>query len=218
VTPSEGALPRDSASILRKVRQTLDMARRGLRDFGGNEPDRRLPGLRNLIVFGRAVTNVLQTLRGVDRDAFEEWYGPKQQEMQGDPLMRFFVALRNQILKEGGPDTTTSMHVGYLDTRDLQPLLANPPSGAGSLFIGDETGGSGWEVHLPDGSIEKYYVQLPDTIDIESQINLPEPPKEHLGKSIADTSTVNLGRLYLDYLSGHVAEAEDRFVESAGDT
>ena len=27
--------------------------------------------------------------------------------------------------------------------------------------MGDETGGSGWEIVTPDGKIEKYYVDLP---------------------------------------------------------
>jgi len=38
------------------------------------------------------------------------------------------------------------------------------PPGATSFFIGDELGGTGWEVSQPDGSTEKYYIDLPEEI------------------------------------------------------
>jgi hypothetical protein len=60
---------------------------------------RTLLGLFAVVVFGRAVTNALQNLRTFDRQAFDEWYGPWKQEMEEDPLLRWFYKLRSDILK-----------------------------------------------------------------------------------------------------------------------
>jgi hypothetical protein len=61
-----------------------------------------MPGLRNLIVFGRAVTNILQNLRSVvGAKTFDEWYMPLQEEMRDDELLKYFYELRTEILKEG---------------------------------------------------------------------------------------------------------------------
>lgn len=50
--------------VLRRVSETLAVARSGLADMRSG-PMKRLVGLRNLVVFGRAVTNVLQNLRSI---------------------------------------------------------------------------------------------------------------------------------------------------------
>jgi hypothetical protein len=87
--------------ILRKARDTMDTAAMGLRDLQGPDPKRRMIGLRNVVVFGRSVSYVLQTLRRIDRLRFDAWYAPYEREMRGDALMRYFHDLRNKILKEG---------------------------------------------------------------------------------------------------------------------
>lgn len=67
---------RSTATILRDVADTLRTAQLGLKDVCSTaEPGRRLPGLRNLVVFGRAVTNVLQNLRSTEPE-FDRWYQP----------------------------------------------------------------------------------------------------------------------------------------------
>ena len=65
----------------------------------GEDHDQRLLGFLGLVVFGRALTNVLQNLRTFDEQAFDEWYGPWREEMEGDELCRFFYVLRSQLLK-----------------------------------------------------------------------------------------------------------------------
>jgi hypothetical protein len=189
----------------------LATARQGLDDLLGDDPTRRMLGIRNVAVFGRSVTFVLQTLRSVDADAFERWYAPKQAEMKADALLGYFVTLRNEILKEGGPSAISAVYVEHLNTHDLMPLMENPPPGARAFFIGDALGGSGWEIELPDGSLGRYYVQLPGAVKMEASLHFPDPPAEHLGKSLADTSLQNLGRLYVAYLSSLVSEAEAEF-------
>ena len=55
-----------------------------------------------MVVFGRSVTNVLQTLRSVDREGFDRWYLPYRKQMEDDALLRYFYRLRSIILKEVG--------------------------------------------------------------------------------------------------------------------
>jgi hypothetical protein len=202
---------REATEVLDKTRQMLDMARRGLDDLLGSDPNRRMIGVHNLAVFGRSVTLVLQTMRSVDLNAFTQWYEPREEAMRQDPLLKYFVNLRNEILKEGSPKATSSIYIEHLNTADIAPLMAHPPPGAKDFFIGDTLGGSGWIVELPDGSQEKYYVQLPSAVKMESRLHFPDPPTEHLGGPITDTSLQNLGRLYIAYLSSLVDEAEAEF-------
>jgi hypothetical protein len=202
---------RDSGTVLSKARKIFDTARLGLADLEGGDPARRIPGLHNVIVFGRAVTFVLQNLRTVDAGAFDAWYEPRRSEMQTDPLLRYFHRLRNELEKEGGADTAASVYIKHLDTDDLAPLMANPPPGASGFFIGDVAGGSGWEVPLPDGASAKYYVKLPDTISIQTSMHLSGPPSEHLSKPIEDQSAPGLSRLYLAYIDRLLTDAERRF-------
>jgi hypothetical protein len=73
--------------------------------------------------------------------------------------------------------------------------------------MGDETGGSGWEVELPDGTRAKYYDKLPPGIDVETWFGLPGMP----GSSVAPFSDVPAHiavRSYLDRMGQLVREAE----------
>jgi hypothetical protein len=89
--------------------------------------------------------------------------------------------------------------------------MEDPPPGAKGFFIGDQLGGSGWEIEFPDGSIEKYYVQLPSAVRMETTFHFPDPPTLHLGQDIGDTSVPSLARRYLEYLSRLVKDAEQEF-------
>jgi hypothetical protein len=202
---------RDAADVLAQTKEILATARQGLSDLLGGDPTRRTPGIRNVAVFGRSVTFVLQNLRAVDHDAFDLWYEQKQSAMRIDPLLVYFKDLRNQILKQGGPTATSNTHIEHMNTDDLAPLMANRPPGAKGFFIGDQLGGSGWEIELPDGATEKYYVDLPDSVKATTSLHFPDPPTEHLGAPIADTSLENLAQLYIAYLSSLVEEAEANF-------
>lgn len=65
---------RTIASVLADADETLQTAEWGLADLTGPDPRRRRSGLRNVVTFGRAFTNVLQNLRSlVGREAFDEW-------------------------------------------------------------------------------------------------------------------------------------------------
>jgi len=199
----------NTSDILRRVEETLKTAEFGLDDLINGPPERKLAGLRNLVVFGRAVTNVLQKLRSVEPE-FDSWYEKYREEMKNDPLMKYFYDLRSKILKEGLLETSTQVYIrNFRVPDDLARFEPRPPNAVG-FFIGDHLGGSGWEIQFPDGSVEKNYVELP--IDIGSvSLHFPDPPKYHLGKELEDTSISNLARLYIDYLRKLVADAKERF-------
>ena len=194
--------------VLAHVADTLATAKLGLQDVLSGGPDRRLGGLRNLIVFGRAVTNVLQNLRSTE-PAFEAWYEPYVKEMRDDPLLRYFYTLRSAILKQGQLRSSSTLHIKSFSTRDLQ-RLGPPPPGAKGFFMGDQAGGSGWDVQPPDGSTEKLYVDLPGNV-ASTEVHLPDAPRKHRGLPIADTRIETLARLYFEYLSAMVKDAQRKF-------
>jgi hypothetical protein len=74
------------AEVLSGTMDQLDTAHLGLADYlEGATPTRRRAGLRNVIVWGRAVTSTLQHIRVFKREAFDDWYLPKRAEMADDP-------------------------------------------------------------------------------------------------------------------------------------
>jgi hypothetical protein len=83
--------------IFKNAQETLKSAEFGLQDLIKGPPERKLSGLRNLVVFGRAVTNVLQGLKSTEPE-FEAWYQKYVDEMESDPLMKYFYKLRSLTL------------------------------------------------------------------------------------------------------------------------
>ncbi len=135
--------------------RTAELALEDLDRAPNNE--RRVAALRNVIVMGRSVTNVLQNLRS-KAQGFDAWYTPWRQQMSQDPLMKYIYNLRSEILKEGKDRTVRNVHIiSFRPSVDLPPT---PPNARG-FFIGDENNGTGWEVQLEDGTIQKIYVELP---------------------------------------------------------
>jgi hypothetical protein len=205
--------PRDQVqAIFARVDETLKIARAGAMDVAGREAARRIAGILNVAVFGRAVTNLLQSLRSVAQD-FNVWYAPKVAEMRADPLCAFFYRLRTDGLKRTGRlPTSQRLFIKHLEFPKDMARLGPPPPGATNFFMGDRTGGSGWIVRLHDGTEEPYYVDLPDDIAVGEMV-IVDPPKKHLGAEIQDVSAANLCRLYVAYLTGIVREARARFTD-----
>lgn len=91
--PSSGK-PKTTQEILKRTWDMLETARLGASVATDNpDPRHRISGVRNVIVFGRAVTNVLQNLRATEL-TFDAWYAPVVQRMETDPLMRFLYELQ----------------------------------------------------------------------------------------------------------------------------
>lgn len=90
-------------SVLRSARDAVHQveccAKRG----------QQLAQIRAAVVDLRRVTFVLQTLRG-RVDGFDDWYGEVQESLRSDPLMRYFVELRNEIEKRGLPGVVAELY------------------------------------------------------------------------------------------------------------
>jgi hypothetical protein len=187
----------------------MDIAEQGYMDFV-KDPKKRLAGLMNLTIWGVSVTSVLQTLRHIEPD-FDQWYKKYSAEMLSDPLMRYFWILRSEILKEGKLNVSTFIHIKHLTSLDFD-RIPKPPSNVKvkEFFMGDNLGGSGYVIQQPDGSDEKYYVEIPSDIMTVS-LHFPDPPEMHLEKKLLEHSVESLSRLYLDYLQRMVKDAKARF-------
>lgn len=205
--------------VLRRAEETLKTARHGLDDLLSSDRSHRFTGLRNLIVFGRSFTWVLQNLRSVIPEQFDRWYAPEQANLAKDPLMRYFVEARNELEKQGKLSVTTNAVVHSFSPQTDMKKFGPPPIGAKSFFIGDPLGGTGWEVELADGKIEKYYVALPNSIGEVTQhfANFPEAKAPELaGKTVEELCILYLNRLdaLLDKARNHFLHEPPR--ESMG--
>ena len=197
-----------TASILGEAENTLFTASLGLKLLQGTNPHERLAGLRNLIVFGRAITNVLQNLRGTEGHKFDEWYQPKVDEMKDDDVSNYFYKLRSEILKEGTLNVRSSLKFSGNPHLIMQKF--QPPPGAKGFFLGDRIGGCGWEVQIEEGYIEKYYVEVPNNIpgvDLKINLHFSGAPE-----NLKDKNITELAKRYLDYLAGLVSEAKKVFL------
>ena len=86
---------------------------------------------------------------------------------------------------------------------------SQPPPNAKSFFIGDEIGGSGWEVELPDGSKIKYYVVIPSDLpnfDLTIKLYFCGAPESLRGVHIEE-----LCGKYIAYLDRMTKEAKRKF-------
>lgn len=98
-----------------------------------------------------------------------------------------------------------------LTIMDMQALLAAlpKPPGAKALFIGDRSGGSGWEIELPNGETQKFYVQIPQGIpgvEITVNFHLAVAPEELRRVPVPD-----LARHYFAQLKQLYDEARQQF-------
>lgn len=196
-------------AIIQKAEETLQTARFGYEDLTSGNRSRRFSGIRNLVVFGRSVTFVIQNLKTpVREEKFQEWYNPIQEKMKENVVMRYFVTLRNEILKQGKLPVGTSASLNF-SSSDFSKL-GSPPPGASGFFIGDQAGGSGWEIELPDGSKEKYYVEIPESMAKVQQhfTELPVPEDDELRRKPIE----ELCAFYLEELEWVVEEARKEFL------
>jgi hypothetical protein len=199
--------------ILAKAADMLNMTEQALEDLNGSDPRRRLPGLRNIAVWGRSITNVVEKLKTpLGDETFSGWYTPYREEMEGDELLKYFYQWRSKILKEGEtPATTTTSYIGYLDSAGIARLNQNAPPGTTATFIGDQLGGSGWIVSLPDGTEEKVYFELPDDMNITINLHAADPPRSHAGERLENPTLGDLAERYVAYLRRLVNDAHATF-------
>lgn len=166
----------DTDQIIKEAEYNFKAAYSGYKQYKSAEGEKKIIGLRNAVSFGRSVTFVLQRLKGkVDGD-FGSWYSERQEVLKEDDVAQKMDDLRNRILKgSDGPEVANYAKINHLNTGDLYRIM---PSWADSAFIGDQYGGSGFEVEQPDGSTEKFYVDLPDEIDVETGLFIKDTSEE----------------------------------------
>jgi hypothetical protein len=204
--------PPGVATLVRRAESILVLAERGLADLQHPDATRRIPGLANVATYGRAVTQALHRLRGSIGTEYDEWWDPIAPEFEEDELMVFFNDLRNAILKRGElPAVKPSMYVESLHGSEITALMSNPPPGAKGFVMSDSLGGSGWEIELPDGSTQMYYVALPESLRVEISLHLPDPPATHRGQPLTDTSVEALATLYVNRLRDLIRDARRQF-------
>lgn len=195
---------------IKRAQQVLDTAYFGLKVLKSGDPTERSAGLRNVLVFGRSVTFVIQNLRSiVGESRFNSWYAPFQDEMRADPLMRYFVDARNNLEKQGRLDVAVSGAVYSFNSYDLEKL-EKPPFESTSFFMGDQSGGSGWEMDLGGGESVKYYISIPKSIGEFRQVfhSLPD----NIPQELRDLSTDELCSIYLEKLSKLLAATKKEFL------
>jgi len=92
------------------------------------DADEFLTKLNACLTAARSVTFVLQKELS-HQPWFEDWYGPWQERMRADPLMRWLVEARNVVEKQGDLDAASVAVVSLLLTDDEQQLarLEVPP-------------------------------------------------------------------------------------------
>lgn len=195
---------------IKRAQQVLDTAYFGLKILKSGDPSERSAGLRNVLVFGRSVTFVIQNLRSIVGELrFNNWYAPFQDEMRADPLMRYFLDARNNLEKQGRLDVTVSGTVHSFNDYDFQKL-EKPPFESTSFFMGDQNGGSGWEMDLGGGESVKYYISIPKSIGEFRQVfhSLPD----NIPQELRDLSTDELCFIYLQKLSKLLAATKEEFL------
>lgn len=201
---------KEVAGVLKRAKDTLDIAYYGLRLLTSGDPQERSPGLRNVLVFSRSTTFVIQNLKSVVGTAeFDSWYAPHQDRMKADPVMRYFVEARNNLEKQGRLDVGHNLYIQNFSTLDMKKF-GSPPAGAKSFFIGDEIGGTGWEIELADGSIEKFYVALPESIGSLTQVFVGMP--DSVPAELRELPVEKLSEMVLSNISEVLDDAFRTFV------
>jgi hypothetical protein len=198
---------RSATEIIHEAEELLQTARFGLDDMR-KAPPRAKAGLRNVIVFGRAVTFALQNLRDTVPD-FEAWYHAQQSAMRANSVMRYFSNLRTQIEKQAASlPVEKRLVIHSFNTADIHRFYPKPPN-ATDLIIGDQYGGTGWKIRTVAGE-EMYYVDLPPDIGRSDLILVGAPALE----GAENTSAADLAQNYLDQIAMLVRDARDRFATS----
>jgi hypothetical protein len=188
--------------VLDDAEKVLAIAEMGLEAVRTGMAARRMAGLWNVAIFGPVVPGALARLGAIAPD-FDAWFAPYREALDADADVRRFAAFRERVLKAEASASRFDGWFGgkgrFLPTRkkDLGP---RPPN-AGRFFLSDARGGAGWEIRLPDGTMQKYYVELPELLSV----TLFE------GERVGPRSLVDLCEEYVDALRRLVHDAQQQF-------
>ena len=181
------------AALVREAEQTLRTARNGLLDLCGSNESRRLPGLRNLLVFGQAAIDTLWRGDGVDQ-GLAPWYEQQRQAIESEPLMQHMRQISLLLLARTELPGYTSVSPKFKPTEITR--LGRAPAAAKGFFLGDNHLGSGWIIGFGDGREERYFVELPGMPSVEElATELPAPTDASLKLPLEELCALYFARL-----------------------
>jgi hypothetical protein len=208
------ARQRPASEILASVRKTLIQTECGLNDLGGQDPLRREHGLRDVIVYGRAVTFPLQNLHESDETVDDEGHGDWYREnvklrMRNNDVAKFFVALRNRLEKEGSLEVAgRPRNEGiYIERLSLQDLRRSAPAGTDNITVDADA-----IVRFRQADTLVRETAWPGMQAIIGEVlKFEDTPPELAGQTVEQLATA-----YVDLLRDVVAAAEARFGQQPG--
>jgi len=180
--------------ILGQARSALHSANRMIVMLDQDPPrDLIFPFVRSVVIELRRSTFMLQKLKS-HVDDWEEWWAPFQDKLGADPLMRYFLKLRNQIEKEGLPGAIAELFDSAVGATVGDLACMEDEHG---LFV---AGGMRPGVEITPGEMD-------DTSDLRLiNIRLPDPPREHQGSPLTDLRFTTLAQHAHRYLESEVLE------------
>lgn len=150
----------------------------------------------------RAITNGLQK-DGAKIAGFSGWYAEKQEEMRGDPLLRFIHDARTVDFHEGSHGFRFSTHIKHLSTDQLGP----PPVPNAGIAV--NASGVFWVVDR--GTPKERLIPIKSGGTFSTNVSLVNAPGEHLGKKLEKNDPITVCSLALDYYENLVFEAKGKF-------
>jgi hypothetical protein len=144
----------------------------------------------------RAITYALQK-EGAHIEGFEDWCTPFRVEMQSDPLLRFIHEARIADFHRGIHELKFSTHIKSMRITTVGPE---------TVVIGAE----GPFRIINKGTPKEKRIPMKEGNYIIS-ISIKNPPTQHLGKTINDTSPIAICELALQYFESLIYKAKARF-------
>lgn len=131
-----------------------------------------------------------------------QWFGGKKKERRTDPLLQYIYQARND--DEHGIEPTTEHVQGSLAIGVNRPGYSNHMTISGSLKTGFWATSHDGKPVLVERTLP--HVRLVIIHGRDEKI-VYDPPTEHMGQPLTDTSPSNVAQLGLNYLSSLVEEA-----------
>jgi len=188
---------RSVSEILRMLNESAQLAESALSETRNEMVEKQVAAIRNVVVFGRRVLLSLYEL-GISDPGFADLFAQTRLAMTGDPLMQRFDDLAVELLRERSPQ----LNVTHLAIPSAGSKFGSRPANARVFFSGDRLGGSGWELVLADGCVEKYYATLPPDL---------LPPGSSTGPSSDPGSVQFLCEEFVSHLREMVRNAKQYF-------
>jgi hypothetical protein len=130
------------------------------------EPNAKRMALGNCLVWGRAITNVIQNARSV-WSGFEEWYARHAQVLKDDQRFRAFYQMRTEVLKRGHTAARAAALVWDEKNELFDALLPIPEGAVSAVLFDPETRFFGWIVRRDDAKEERVERKLPESVKID---------------------------------------------------